>query len=59
MNWDNNSKLKQKNKKTKKQKLKQQLINGIGNMVSFNFGKEIEKDLFFSSCYELEMQKKF
>ena len=59
MNWDNNSKLKQKNKKTKKQKLKQQLINGIGNMVSFNFGKEIEKDLFFSSCYEFEMQKKF
>ena len=59
MNWDNNSKLKQKNKKTKKQKLKQQLINGIGKMVSFNFGKEIEKDLFFSSCYEFEMQKKF
>ena len=58
MNWDYNSKLKQKNKK-KKKKLKQQLINGIGKMVSFNFGKEIEKDLFFSSCYEFEMQKKF
>ena len=59
MNWDYNSKLKRKKTKKNKKKLKQQLINGIGKMVSFNFGKEIEKDLFFSSCYEFEMQKKF
>ena len=33
-------------------------VNRGTEMVSFEFGKEIEKDVF-SSCHEREMKKKF
>ena len=39
--------------------IKKEMKIEIREMVSFELGKEIEKDVFFSSCHERGTKKKF